>query len=277
MPRAQITDYDTTKRSTFNVDYNHTFQAGGWHTLKGGAGYQHIVNDVNSLYPGGFVYIYWDRSTALTGQTPDRGTYGYYEVNNFGTFGKAGANITSLYIQDQWQIADRLTLSLGVRTEDERIPTFKPDIKKNAIDFTFGDKIAPRLGASYDLMGNGRAKLYGSWGRYFDWTKYELARGSFGGDLWCIKYRAIDNPTDPLSANFDNAPGRDLWRNPGGCRDRRVDSIENVDPDIKPMSQDSTSAGFDFEVNPRTVATIHYVHNNLNRTIEDLGAHCGRR
>ena len=38
------------------------------------------------------------------------------------------------------------------------------------------------------------------------------------------------------------------------------------------MSQDSFSAGFDFEVNPRTVATVHYVHNNLIRTIEDLGA-----
>ena len=25
-------------------------------------------------------------------------------------------------------------------------------------------------------------------------------------------------------------------------------------------------------MNPRTVATVHYVHNNLNRTIEDLGA-----
>jgi hypothetical protein len=38
------------------------------------------------------------------------------------------------------------------------------------------------------------------------------------------------------------------------------------------MSQDSYSAGFDFEVNPRTVATVHYVRNNLVRTIEDLGA-----
>ena len=35
-PRAQITDFDTTKRRTFNADYNHTFQSGGWHTLKGG-------------------------------------------------------------------------------------------------------------------------------------------------------------------------------------------------------------------------------------------------
>ena len=69
-------------------------------------------------------------------------------------------------------------------------------------------------------------------------------RGSFGGDIWCIKYRSIDNPNDPLTANYDNAPGRDLWKPGGattasGCRDRRANSIENVDPDLKPMSQDS--------------------------------------
>ena len=69
-PRAQITNFDTTTRRTFNADYNHTFQGGGWHTLKGGAGYQHIENDVNSLYPGGYVLICWDRSTGLTVRRP---------------------------------------------------------------------------------------------------------------------------------------------------------------------------------------------------------------
>jgi len=44
------------------------------------------------------------------------------------------------------------------------------------------DKIAPRVGAAYDVKGDGRLKLYGSWGRYFDWTKYELPRDSFGAD-----------------------------------------------------------------------------------------------
>ena len=54
-------------------------------------------------------------------------------MNNLGTIGKAGANIISLYVQDQWQIGDRLTLNLGIRTEDESVPTFRPDIKANAI------------------------------------------------------------------------------------------------------------------------------------------------
>ena len=271
-PRAQITDFDTTKRRFFNADYNHTFQGAGWHTLKGGVGYQRTINDVEKRYPGGYVYIFWGSTLALGGQAPDRGAFGYYEANDLGTVGLAGANIVSLYVQDQWQIGDRLTLNLGVRAEDEKVPSFRPELRENALEFSMADKIAPRLGFSYDVFGTGRAKAYASWGRYFDWTKYELPRGSFGGDIWCIKYRAIDNPNDPINANFNDAPGRDLWQGAGDCRDRRVPNFDTVDPNIKPMSQDSFSAGFDFEVNPRTVATVHYVHNNLNRTIEDLGA-----
>jgi hypothetical protein len=271
-PRVFITEYDTTKRKLFNADYNHTFQGGGWHTLKGGIGFQRTENDVRSVYPGGAVDIFWGTTLALGGQPADRGPFGYYAVNDRGTNGIAGANILSLYIQDQWQIADRLTLNLGLRTEAENVPSFKPEIRENVMEFGFKDKLAPRIGASFDMFGDGRAKVYGSYGRYYDWTKYELSRGSFGGDIWCVHYRSIDNPNDPITANLSNMPGRNLWQGSGTCRDRRVPSFETIDPDIKPMSQDSYSAGFDFEVNPRTVATIHYVHNNLIRTIEDLGA-----
>ncbi len=198
-PRARITGFDTTKRALFNADYNQTFQSAGWHTLKGGFGYQHTINDVNSLYPDGYVDIFWGSSNLLSlpGQVQlptDRGAYGYYAVNNSGTYGKAGADILSLYIQDQWQIADRLTLNIGVRTENENVPAYRTEVQEHVFEFGWGEKLAPRLGFSYDVTGTGRAKTYASYGRYYDWTKYEMPRGLFGGDIWCIKYRAIDNP-----------------------------------------------------------------------------------
>ena len=41
--------------------------------------------------------------------------------------------------------------------------------------------------ASLPVLG-----IFASWGRYYDWTKYELARGGFGGDIWFAHYRALD-------------------------------------------------------------------------------------
>jgi hypothetical protein len=270
-PRAQITDFDTTKRQTFDADYNHVVSAAGLHTFKAGYGYQHVENDINSFYPGGYVNIFWDRSFPFGGVDRGRGVYGYYEVNDRRITSKAGSDIHSLYVQDQWTVGTRLTLNLGVRTEHETVPTFRPEYLENAFVFGFGEKLAPRLGAAYDLWGDGRAKLFGSWGRYFDWTKYELPRGSFGAETWCIHYRALDT-LDIGNLNLSNMPGRDLWTVPGSCRDRRVPSFaETIDQDAKPMSQDSFSGGLEYQLDNGSTLTVHYIHNDLRDTLEDIG------
>ena len=271
-PRALITEFDTTKRQNFNVDYNHTFRGGGYHTIKGGYGFQHVVNDINNNYPGGFVEINWGGPFTFGGVNRGQGIYGFYQVNDRRTTNKAGSNINSLYVQDQWTIGSRLTLNLGVRTEDEKIPSFQPQYLETAIHFNMADKIAPRLGAAYDLFGDGKMKVFGSWGMYYDWTKYELPRGSFGAETWCMYYRGLDT-TDLGSISLNNMPGADLWTTPGSCRDRRVPSFAgSIDPDIKPMRQSSFSAGTEYQLNRNSVITVHYVHNDLLQTIEDLGA-----
>ncbi len=172
VPRSLQTTFDTTGRITLNVDYTHRLERAGRHLVKGGLGYQYALNDIDSRYPGGYVDIFWGIPTAFPGRAGDRGAYGYYTVTNRGLFGKAGADIVSLYLQDQWQIAHNLTFHAGVRAENEKVPAYRTMPRKYVFDFGFGERIAPRLGFSYDVSGHGRAKLYASWGRYFDWTKY---------------------------------------------------------------------------------------------------------
>ena len=72
-PRVLITAFDATKRIQFNADYTHRFEGIGRHTVKGGASYQHLRNDINSLYPGGYVDIFWGIPAILPGQAPDQG------------------------------------------------------------------------------------------------------------------------------------------------------------------------------------------------------------
>ena len=270
--RIQITNFDTTKQGFVQLDYHHAFEAAGSHLVKGGWGVRRSVNDVDVSYPGGYVYLFWGQSfrSTVTGET-GAGAYGYYYVSDLATRGAVRANIQNLYVQDTWMIGSRLTLNLGLRTENEKIPTFRPDIAQYAFQFGFADKLAPRLGVAFDVRGDGRIKAFASWGRYYDWTKYEIARGSFGGDLWHIHYRSLDT-LDIGSLNLNNMPGRDLWGSATGYRDLRATAINNTDPNIKPMFQDSFNGGVDYQVSPRTAVGIHYVHNNLGRTIEDMGS-----
>ena len=56
------------------------------------------------------------------------------------------------------------------------------------------EKLAHRLGFTYDLAGDGKTKLYGTWGIYYDIFKLELPHGSFGGQKWLESYYTLDTP-----------------------------------------------------------------------------------
>ncbi len=276
LPRTQINDHDITTRRFLDVSLTRLLSAGGQHQLKGGFGYSRATNDVELAYPNdGYVTVYWDSvfTSDVPGVGSGRGTYGYYTIDDIGTKGETGANILSLYVQDNWAVSDRLTLNLGLRTESEDIPSFRPDIKDVGIHFGWGDKLAPRLGASYVLFGDNRMKISGSYGRYYDWTKYELARGTFGGDVWKTRYRSLDDP-DPTKLSMTALTGRNLWDSqPDSYKDSRIPSFGSdvVDPDMKPMAQDTFNVGTEYQVGTHTVLGLNFVRTNLVRTIEDIG------
>ncbi len=48
------------------------------------------------------------------------------------------------------------------------------------------------MGFAYDIKGDSKWKAYGSYSQFFDITKLELPRGSFGGDHWIYYYWTLD-------------------------------------------------------------------------------------
>ena len=133
----------------------------------------------------------------------------------------------ALYFQDQWQVAKGLTLNLGIRLDKENQPAYDPT-RFPSVNFGWGDKIAPRLGGAYDVLHNGKVKVYASYGKFYDIMKMGLARGSFGSDYWHNCVYAMDDtnytkitPTYPVGGGCPAtgpAPGVTIGR-----------FIENVD------------------------------------------------
>jgi hypothetical protein len=271
-PSAAQTVFDITTRTYVQADLSAFVNAAGQHNFKVGFGTQKNVNSVDDAWVGplGRVQVFPGLEFR-----DDTGEYGYYSVDDAATRGSTGGSIWHIYFQDSWRIFDRLTINAGLRMEHETIPAFNKQAAQDyyghdyAFQFGWGEKLAPRIGASWDVLGTGRLKIYGGWGRYYDWTKYDLARGTFGGDVWRVYYRSLDTD-DIYNIDLTNMPGRNLW--PGEYRDRRVPGFEYLDVDSKPMSSDTINVGVEYEIKPQLVFSGRYVQNKLNRTIEDLGA-----
>ena len=302
IPSNLATLYDAYKRHGLNVDASYfTHFLVGTHTFKGGYFWQKQSNDVLSAYKGVIVDLYWGQSyTPVTnttacdpiiaqnkaqfGQSICEGKYGYFFVGGQTTTNTGGTSqyAHALYIQDAWTVGHGLTLNLGVRFDKERQPPYDPT-RFPTVDFGWGDKIAPRIGGAYDLLHNGKVKIYASYGQFYDIMKMGLARGSFGSDYWHECVYALDDanftnitPTSPIAGGCPPtgpAPGVNNAR-----------FIENVDfratkadprdpaisPSMKPMKQHEYTAGVDWAITPSWGLETRYSRKRLDRTIEDM-------
>jgi outer membrane receptor protein involved in Fe transport len=266
-------------RLNFQTDATWFFNAGGQHTFKVGAQFDRLGNDVDLGETGHRVTLLWNRT--LGGQ---RGLYGYYQVRSYGpdnpklgftTRGNVNSNNWGLFIQDSWTIANKLTLNLGLRTESENIPNFAQGEEfpqENVAEFGFGDKLAPRVGFSYDVKGDGRWKVYGSWGLFYDIVKLEMPRGSFGGDHWLEYYYALDTPNWPTLATSPSCPPACDGRLLRGPIDFRHPSFDYLEPDLKPYELEEATVGIEHELTPKVSLALRYVHKQINVAIEDVGS-----
>ncbi|HUS18911.1 MAG TPA: TonB-dependent receptor [Terriglobales bacterium] len=303
MPSNLTTLFDAYKRKSFNTDVSY-FVGNFWgsHTFKGGYFHQSQSNDVFSNFNTANTNIFWDQeyqavtsttacnaviaqNQATYGKPLCRGNYGYFVVGTSVTNkGIDTQTANAIYFQDSWSVGKTgLTLNLGVRFDEENQPPYDPN-RFPTVNFGFAQKFAPRIGGAYDLLHNGKVKLYASYGKFFDIMKMGLARGSFGSDYWHDCVYAMDT-TDPALITPTNATG-------GGCPasgpapgvtvgrfienvDFRATKADPRDPAIepstlKPMEQHEFVTGVDWAISPNWSLETRYSHKRLDQTIEDM-------
>ena len=261
-------------RTNVNADVTRYASWKGEHSLKGGFQYERIENDVDTGARAPNVTINWNSTRTTNDAVPRlvRGTYGYYTVFQSYTKGKINANNTGIFLQDAWTMNRKLTVNAGIRTESEDIPSYSPT--DPGVHFGWADKLAPRLGFAYDVKGDSAWKVYGSWGMFYDITKLEMPRGSWGADHWISYYWTLDTFNWP-SINCNGTPSSGCpgtfieqvdFRHPSNSRDNPL-----VDPDLMPVRTQEFTGGIDHELTRTMSFGVRYSHKWLDRTIEDVG------
>ncbi|MBZ0113796.1 MAG: TonB-dependent receptor [Thermoanaerobaculia bacterium] len=279
--------FDFFQRETLAVDTTLFVEdLGGDHEFKLGVQQENLENHVLNGYSNTRILFYIDAPrTNLFGETVS-GTFGAYRVFQIATqtIDPVQSENLGVFVQDSWRVTDRLTLNVGVRSEEENVPSFAASsaIPSTAIEFGLSDKIAPRLGAAYDILGDGTWKAYASYGVFYDITKLEMPRGSFGGDKWVDYYYGLETLDFESIISTCHVVENSSDVLPAGCSgdflylvDQRHPSNDpadsTIDPNLKPMESNEITLGVEHLLGRNMTVGARYVHKELKRTIEDVG------
>ena len=320
-----FTHVNASKHWQFNQDV--AFFKSGWagtHNIKVGYQYNKLSNviDQGGNVPFAFLYV----GAAAGGYGPSTqgggtvcgtlatnpwgdcaGQYGYLKVQDFATVLKTPSGQVvpatdqnhALFVQDAWTVGHGLTLNLGLRIEKENLPAPSgigiSSIK--TINFSWNDKIEPRLGAAWGSR-DGKLKIFGSYGVTNDVMKLLLAQTSWGaqGFEWCTYPLGPDGTaagfsTSDINLQF-NAAGRacptgianvpanfasgatPTSLTDGGTGTQLIENVnlrpeEPVSPGVKPYRQHEYVAGVDYQITKDWALEARYDRRRLDHVIED--------
>jgi hypothetical protein len=257
---AAIYDYENlATRHQVNASLSYFVDEwAGSHTLKGGYEFGRAFNQNYYAANGDYVLRYFDGAPleVQTYNTP------ITSLNYIDTM--------ALYVQDSWILTRRLTLNLGGRFE--RLVGFAPE-QGRAGNVFFGAEQFPhldnipkwqngvwRLGAAYDLTGDGRTAVKAYVGRFMVQEGTRLVQqvnpNDLGGD-----YRSwTDQNNNDIAEPNELGPST----RPYGGR------VNRIDPALEQPYSDEFTFGIDRELTSGVRASATYYRRNNRRLFSGL-------
>ena len=293
-PFEEAKQFDVTKRRTFDSSATILGNWKGRHEIKGGYQYFGIANSSILMDRGDVLIRYGQTIAALSGHpnvVSQPNAVGAGILTRYHLGGDTGGRTQGLFLQDSWQPVGRLTINVGVRSEEEEIPSFIPG--GQGIKFDWKDKFAPRLGAIWDITGKGKTTISGFYGWFYDRFKYQLPRREFGGEVYRQSYFEVlagqhlsnfDTEAEIVGTAINNASGCpntgfvvgivrcEINQSPAAnTQTGPVEVTGGVDPDIKPFRQDEITFNFQHIFAQNYLFAVRYTHKNVHRAVEDIG------
>jgi outer membrane receptor protein involved in Fe transport len=275
-------------------------QAAGHHVIKGGVDVEDQFFDSSRIYSGGTWFR--ERPSASLGYTYqlyslfnrvpmdtanarecDLNFDGVIEPSEYclagdPTVASAETRNQAAFLQDSWSILPNLTVNGGLRYERQRL--MAADEIVGNIDPATGKKIpetafvldgnwAPRVGVIYDPTKEGRSRIYGHYGRFYESIPMDIQIRAYGGELLNIDQFGPDACT--LGANsLDCDPDAETIFNGsfggGGTL---------FAPGLKSQYVDDIVVGGEYEVLADTKVGLSYIRRDLGRAMEDLSTDAG--
>lgn len=247
----------------------------GSHLLRFGLDRETLTTDQSSLYPGpGGIALQaltraggqeiWDTSGVYLSTTTDvirarrKITGGSFEtVNN------------AYYMEDNWNLTENFLLNLGVRVDNFKNKT----VDGNAF-IDLKNLVAPRIGFSWDMKGDGTTKLYGNLGRYYLPVTNIISTTFAGGQIDEYSYFQLngwESKANPVTGSTYLAPiiGAQI-----GPVDNRLNTgasdLRSIFPkDLKAVYQDEAILGYQRAISDSWSWGVNGTYRRMQRAIED--------
>lgn len=220
-------------RNQVNASVSHYAQnfIKGSHDFKFGIEYEHSNADRAQYYPGGMYYYdyYGD-------------PYYRYLWQGYDSLGRIRR--VSAFAQDNWQVNDKLRLSLGVRWDHNHV------YLEEAPQIEYTTKpVAPRLGFTYDVKGDQNTVLKVNYGLYYQKPVTLLIDG-------------IDNFGDKTTQYWNGSEWETVEFIPGTSK-------WTVDPNLKQPYRRQFTVGIEQQLPHAVSLSAHYIYARDENLIDD--------